>query len=62
MLLQKHNEDKLVDAFRTASHVYLVFSANMSGHFQGYAKMSGLPFRHQQVTNSNPSNLPSCPS
>ena len=47
--MQKHNEDKFMEAYRSASSVFLVFSVNMSGHFQGYAKISSLPFKHQQV-------------
>lgn len=52
--LQKHNEDKFVEAYRSATNVFLVYSVNMSGHFQGYAKMSSLPFKHQQVGTSLP--------
>lgn len=36
---------------RTAAPVTSIsFSVNMSGHFQGYSKMAGLPFRHQPVS------------
>ncbi len=35
---QRHNQDKLNEAF-TQGVVVLVFSVNMSGHFQGYAIM-----------------------
>jgi hypothetical protein len=52
--LQKHNEDKFVEAYRSATNVFLVYSVNMSGHVQGYAKMSSLPFKHQQVGSSPP--------
>lgn len=38
---QRHNEDKLNEALRSAPHVILVFSVNQSGCFQGYAKMIG---------------------
>lgn len=31
---QRHNEVKLNEAFATCSNVFLIFSVNMSGHFQ----------------------------
>eukprot|EP00884_Botryococcus_braunii_P020915 jgi/Botrbrau1/7507/Bobra.0095s0043.1 len=37
---QKHNEEKLQDAFRSGASVYLLFSIVQSGHFQGYARMT----------------------
>lgn len=46
--VQKHNEEKLNEAFRTAPGVFLFFSVNMSGHFQGYARMAS-PVSRQQV-------------
>ena len=46
--VQRHNEEKLNDAFCTAAGVFLVFSVNMSGHFQGYARMAS-PVSRQQV-------------
>ncbi|CRK35268.1 hypothetical protein BN1708_016437 [Verticillium longisporum] len=36
---QSHNEDTLNNAFRAVDNVYLVFSANKSGEYFGYAKM-----------------------
>jgi len=36
---QRHNEERLNEAFSNAPHVVLLFSVNMSGCFQGYAKM-----------------------
>lgn len=36
---QRHNEPILDQAFRTAPEVYLIFGANKSGEFFGYAKM-----------------------
>ncbi|KAK4144626.1 zinc finger CCCH domain-containing protein 45 [Dichotomopilus funicola] len=36
---QSHNEEKLSVAFKEADNVYLVFSANKSGEFFGYARM-----------------------
>ncbi len=39
--LQMHNEQKLREAFERSKDVFLIFSVNMSGHFQGYARMIG---------------------
>ncbi|KUI54052.1 Zinc finger CCCH domain-containing protein 45 [Cytospora mali] len=36
---QAHNEETLNHAFQTAENVYLVFSANKSGEYFGYARM-----------------------
>ncbi|KAF5008226.1 hypothetical protein FDECE_5501 [Fusarium decemcellulare] len=36
---QSHNEDTLNNAFKAADSVYLVFSANKSGEYFGYARM-----------------------
>ncbi|CAG8582069.1 6787_t:CDS:10 [Funneliformis caledonium] len=36
---QPHNEAALNKAFKSAENVYLIFSANKSGEFYGYAKM-----------------------
>ncbi|RAR03432.1 yt521-b-like splicing factor [Stemphylium lycopersici] len=36
---QSHNEDVLNKAFRSAENVYLIFSANKSGEYFGYARM-----------------------
>ncbi|KAJ7628330.1 YT521-B-like domain-containing protein [Roridomyces roridus] len=38
---QRHNEDVLDRAFRTAKDVFLIFSVNKSGGFCGYARMQG---------------------
>jgi hypothetical protein len=40
---QTKNEDLFVDAFRNSTHVILIFSANNSHAFQGYARMQCLP-------------------
>ncbi|KAI0203956.1 hypothetical protein F4808DRAFT_416395 [Astrocystis sublimbata] len=37
---QSHNESGLNDAFQNSSNVYLIFSANKSGEYFGYARMS----------------------
>jgi hypothetical protein len=37
---QAHNESTLNEAFNAADNVYLVFSANRSGEYFGYARMS----------------------
>ncbi|KAK5123965.1 hypothetical protein LTR85_002162 [Meristemomyces frigidus] len=36
---QSHNEDALNSAFEAAENVYLIFSANKSGEYFGYARM-----------------------
>ncbi|OJJ36798.1 hypothetical protein ASPWEDRAFT_58602 [Aspergillus wentii DTO 134E9] len=36
---QNHNEANLNQAFETADNVYLIFSANKSGEYYGYARM-----------------------
>ncbi|KAF7596181.1 hypothetical protein BBP40_003080 [Aspergillus hancockii] len=36
---QAHNEDNLNQAYQTADNVYLIFSANKSGEYYGYARM-----------------------
>ncbi|KAE8133139.1 YT521-B-like domain-containing protein [Aspergillus pseudotamarii] len=36
---QAHNEDNLNQAYQTTDNVYLVFSANKSGEYYGYARM-----------------------
>eukprot|EP00854_Cymbomonas_tetramitiformis_P014707 gene14707-17381_t len=38
-LRERRNEAKLNEAFFSAEKVYLIFSVNMSHHFQGYARM-----------------------
>ncbi|KAL9603358.1 MAG: hypothetical protein Q9219_001220 [cf. Caloplaca sp. 3 TL-2023] len=37
---QAHNEEALNKAFETAENVYLIFSANKSGEYFGYARMT----------------------
>ncbi|KAI1414808.1 hypothetical protein F5Y13DRAFT_15126 [Hypoxylon sp. FL1857] len=37
---QSHNEEVLNNAFKAADNVYLVFSANKSGEYFGYARMT----------------------
>ncbi|KAF2645665.1 hypothetical protein P280DRAFT_126255 [Massarina eburnea CBS 473.64] len=37
---QSHNENTLNKAFETAENVYLIFSANKSGEYFGYARMA----------------------
>ncbi|KAF2109131.1 YT521-B-like domain-containing protein [Lophiotrema nucula] len=37
---QSHNEHVLNKAFQSAEHVYLIFSANKSGEYFGYARMA----------------------
>lgn len=47
VVMQRHNEDKLNEAFAQKCGVYLIFSVNMSGHFQGYARMMSYVSRQQ---------------
>ncbi|KAI1202026.1 hypothetical protein F5X97DRAFT_330902 [Nemania serpens] len=42
---QSHNEETLNEAFRAADNVYLIFSANKSGEYFGYARMIS-PINH----------------
>ncbi|KAG9236113.1 YT521-B-like domain-containing protein [Amylocarpus encephaloides] len=37
---QSHNEEALNNGYRTTDNVYLIFSANKSGEYFGYAKMT----------------------
>jgi len=53
--VQRHNEDKLNEAFRTAPGVFLIFSVNMSGRFQGYARMASPAARQQARPRAPPS-------
>ncbi|KAJ9631010.1 hypothetical protein H2203_001538 [Taxawa tesnikishii (nom. ined.)] len=39
---QTHNEEALNKAFEAADNVYLIFSANKSGEYYGYARMTSL--------------------
>ncbi|KAH7279120.1 hypothetical protein KP509_37G006100 [Ceratopteris richardii] len=47
---QAMNERILNEAFETAEKVLLIFSMNMSGHFQGYAQMTS-PIGKRKVNN-----------
>ncbi|KAL8308820.1 hypothetical protein RB593_006904 [Gaeumannomyces tritici] len=58
---QSHNEKALNNAFRVAQNVFLIFSANKSGEYFGYARMRSqinedpataieFPFKAQSVT------------
>jgi RNA recognition motif-containing protein len=38
---QRHNEEILDRAYRTSKDVFLIFSANKSGEFYGYARVAG---------------------
>lgn len=44
---QPHNDEKLNAAFSEAESVILFFSVNMSGHYQGYARMASMANRRQ---------------
>ncbi len=59
--LQRHNEQKLREAFERSKDVFLIFSVNMSGHFQGYARMISVGNQNQVCFSFNqklPSRLP----
>ncbi|KAF9522591.1 YT521-B-like domain-containing protein [Crepidotus variabilis] len=45
---QRHNEEILDQAYRTSKTVYLIFGANKSGEFYGYARMAGSVRRGEQ--------------
>ncbi|EGG13149.1 uncharacterized protein MELLADRAFT_101090 [Melampsora larici-populina 98AG31] len=60
---QSHNEPILDQAYRTSSEgVYLIFSANRSGEFYGYAKMTGPIWRSIHPPISVPNSPISRPS
>ncbi|UZJ56919.1 hypothetical protein CBS101457_006239 [Exobasidium rhododendri] len=57
---QPHNEQVLDQAFRNSETVFLIFSANQSGGFYGFAKMAGPILSSREVqskTEKNPSRL-----
>ena len=37
---------RLTEAYKTGSRIYLIFSVNESGGYQGFAEMRGLPNEH----------------
>lgn len=41
-MTQPHNEQRLVQALKNSTNVYLIFSANRSGEFYGYARITGI--------------------
>lgn len=55
---QSHNESTLNDAFNSADNVYLVFSANKSGEYFGYARMASSIAGEAVPTGSTPSPRP----
>ncbi|KAK5943636.1 hypothetical protein PMZ80_004644 [Knufia obscura] len=61
---QSHNETNLNLAYKTAEHVYLIFSANKSGEYFGYARMESAisadaPQEPEPTPLPNPSVSPS---
>ncbi|KAH7340577.1 YT521-B-like domain-containing protein, partial [Rhizoctonia solani] len=62
---QPHNESTLDRAYRTSKDVYLIFSANKSGEWFGYARMDG-PITDSQQSVSwesrGPSKSPTSPT
>ncbi|KAI9693703.1 MAG: hypothetical protein M1822_002974 [Bathelium mastoideum] len=67
---QAHNEDALNKAYETADTVYLIFSANKSGEYFGYARMASpitgdasqyigsLPQLEEQDSSTVPKSIP----
>ncbi|KAL9095661.1 MAG: hypothetical protein Q9165_002093 [Trypethelium subeluteriae] len=67
---QAHNEETLNKAFETAENVYLIFSANKSGEYFGYARMASpisgdasqyigsLPQAEEHDSSSAPKSIP----
>ena len=51
---QPHNEDILNEAYTSAEDVYLIFSANKSGTYFGYARMDGpIPRNKRSVSDAS---------
>ncbi|KAJ1310085.1 hypothetical protein OPQ81_006833 [Rhizoctonia solani] len=62
---QAHNESTLDRAYRTSKDVYLIFSANKSGEWFGYARMEGPIINSQQSVSwesRGPSKSPTSPT
>ncbi|CAE6347905.1 unnamed protein product [Rhizoctonia solani] len=62
---QAHNESTLDRAYRTSKDVYLIFSANKSGEWFGYARMEGPIIGSQQSVSwesRGPSKSPTYPA
>ncbi|CAE6509388.1 unnamed protein product [Rhizoctonia solani] len=62
---QPHNESTLDRAYRTSKDVYLIFSANKSGEWFGYARMDGTITGSQQSVSwesRRPSKSPTSPT
>lgn len=56
---QPHNEPVLDQAYRNSENVYLIFSANQSGGFYGYARMAGPIGSHSDRSNTiRPTSIP----
>ncbi|KAK4966028.1 hypothetical protein LTR28_003341 [Elasticomyces elasticus] len=47
---QSHNEDTLNSAYKSAESVYLIFSANKSGEYYGYARMASAIVEYSSIT------------
>ena len=45
--LQRHNEQRLNEAFRSGAHVMLIFSYAGGGQFDGYAQMTSMAEGHR---------------
>jgi RNA recognition motif-containing protein len=62
---QSHNEKSLNEAYDNADHVYLIFSANKSGEYFGYARMastiSGEPVNLSSIFSQSEAISPGTP-
>ncbi|KAK4984599.1 hypothetical protein LTR50_006506 [Elasticomyces elasticus] len=52
---QSHNEDTLNSAYKSTESVYLIFSANKSGEYYGYARMTSAIGEDPSITLTSPS-------
>ncbi|KZT44613.1 hypothetical protein SISSUDRAFT_36069 [Sistotremastrum suecicum HHB10207 ss-3] len=58
---QIHNEPVLDQAYRTSQDVFLIFGANKTGEFFGYARMAGPVSRSESVPWASRSDAPTSP-
>ncbi|RAL06279.1 putative YT521-B-like splicing factor [Aspergillus ibericus CBS 121593] len=58
---QTHNEEQLNDAYENADDVYLIFSANKSGEYYGYARMMSPIQDDESLTLEMPPRLDNIP-
>ncbi|KAF8588557.1 hypothetical protein K439DRAFT_1406014 [Ramaria rubella] len=58
---QQHNEGILDQAYRTSTDVFLIFGANKSGEFFGYARMAGPVYHNERVDHVPWTSRPTAP-